>query len=193
MTYDKVTRWEKGEFKRKKPIGDQDKQVMADYLRAGLNVGKPRNDLLEELSEKYHRSTRQIERHIKCSLSEKQIYREGTVVTVAGQGKLFSIELPMRQAILHQLRVIGSRSSVFMVTVCERGSPYFDAMQSNIGMFESHGRVAMETFRIPDWYYQDKEGGTHLHLEITPRIDQYLKPQTPVEFRVGVWFTSIPQ
>ncbi|MGA3094788.1 MAG: hypothetical protein ABSD79_05350, partial [Dehalococcoidales bacterium] len=68
-----------------------------------------------------------------------------------------------------------------------------DAMHSNIGIFYSHGRLVQETFRLPDWYYEDKDGGTHLHLEITPLLDQYLKPQTPVEFKVGVWFTSISQ
>ncbi len=128
---------------------------------------------------------------VQSEQEQEQIYREGTAATVAGQAKLFSIELPMRQAILHQLKVRSSVSCVFMVMICERGSTYVDAMESNIGIFRSHGRVAMETFRLPDWYYEDKDGGTHLHLEITPHIDQYLKPQTPVEFRVGVWFTSI--
>lgn len=126
---------------------------------------------------------------VQSEQEQGQNYREGTVATVAGQGKLFSIELPVRQAILHQLRVIGSRSSVFTVMVCESANTYVDAMHSNIGIFQSRGRVVQETFRLPDWYYQDKEGGTHLHLEITPLIDQYLKPQTLVEFRVGVWFT----
>jgi hypothetical protein len=78
-----------------------------------------------------------------------------------------------------------------MVMICERGSTYVDAVESNIGMYESHGRVAMDTFRLPDLYYKDKEGGTHLHLEITTHLDQYLTRQTPVEFVVGVWLTSI--
>jgi hypothetical protein len=78
-----------------------------------------------------------------------------------------------------------------MVMVSESASNYVDAMQSNIGIFQSHGRVAQETFRLPDLYYEDKDGETHLHLEITPEIDQYFKPPTPVEFRVGVWFTGI--
>jgi hypothetical protein len=122
-----------------------------------------------------------------------QIYREGSVATVAGQGILFDIELATRQAILHQLRVVVSKSCVFNVMVCENGSNLIDAMHSNIGIFYSHGRLVQETFRLPDWYYEDKDGGTHLHLEITPLLDQYLKPQTPVEFKVGVWFTSISQ
>ncbi len=192
MTSTKSTRWDKSAFSRRTRISDQDKQNIADYLRAGLSVGKFRDELLKELEKKYVKSTRQIERYIaECSLPEKQIYREGALATVAGQGRLFSIELTTRQAILHQLRVIGSKSSVFMVTICESGINYVDAMKSNIGIFQSHGRVAQETFRLPDWYYEDKDGGTNLHLEITPLKDHYLKPQTPVEFRVGVWFTSI--
>ena len=173
-------------------VSDQDKQHIAEYLHAGLSVGKPRDELLEELGGKYHKSIRQIERYIAdCSLPEKQIYREGIITTVAGQGKLFNIELPTRQAILHQLKVIGSKSSVFEVMVSENGSTYVDAMRSNIGIFQSHSRVVQETFRLPDLYYEDKDGGTNLHLEITPLIDQYLKPPTPVEFRIGIWFTDI--
>jgi len=46
---------------------------MANYLHAGVNMGKPRDELLEELAEKYYRSTRQIERYInQCPPSEQQ-------------------------------------------------------------------------------------------------------------------------
>ena len=50
---------------------------MANYLRSGTNKGKPRDELLEELSEKYGRSTRQIERYIsQCSPPEQERYVE---------------------------------------------------------------------------------------------------------------------
>ncbi len=94
MASTKATKWVKGEFPRRTPISEQDKQEMADYLRAGLNMGKPRDELLEELSKKYHRSTRQIERYIaQCSPSEKQIYREGPIQVRTGPHQERLIEL----------------------------------------------------------------------------------------------------
>ena len=64
MTFGKVTRWDKDAFLRRKRINNRDKRQMADYLHAGLNMGKPREELLEELAQKYERSTRQIERYV---------------------------------------------------------------------------------------------------------------------------------
>jgi len=58
------TNWGKGEFVRKKPVTDDDKVVMANYMEAGLRAGRRREDLLYELSKGYERSTRQIERYI---------------------------------------------------------------------------------------------------------------------------------
>ena len=73
MTFAKATRRDNGAFPRKMRISDQDKQVIADYLRAGLNMGKPRDELIEELGTKYHRITRQVERYIaQCSPSEQE-------------------------------------------------------------------------------------------------------------------------
>ena len=64
MTLDKETRWDKDEFLRRKRINDHDKRQMTEYLHAGLNMDKPREELLEELAQKYNRSSRQIERYI---------------------------------------------------------------------------------------------------------------------------------
>ena len=56
---------------------------MADYLRSGANMGKPRDELLVELSEKYGRSTRQIERYIsQRSLSDQEPYQEPYIETL---------------------------------------------------------------------------------------------------------------
>jgi len=82
VTFDAETNWDKGAFLRRTPISDQDKQEMADYLRASTKMGKHRDEILEELGEKYHRSTRQIERYIeKCSPSEQQQEAPTEVVT----------------------------------------------------------------------------------------------------------------
>jgi hypothetical protein len=64
VTYVKDSKWDNGEPSGKLSIGEQDKQLMADYLQAGLKMGKPREVLLDELADKYKRSTRQIERYI---------------------------------------------------------------------------------------------------------------------------------
>jgi len=52
---------------RRTRINEQDKQAMADYLRAHLHMGESRDELLEELGKKYNRSPRQIERYISES------------------------------------------------------------------------------------------------------------------------------
>jgi hypothetical protein len=51
---------------------------MVDYLRTGLEIGKSRDELLDELAEKYQRSRRQIERYIAPSNahSANQRYEE---------------------------------------------------------------------------------------------------------------------
>ncbi len=64
MTFVKDLKWDGREFSRRTPISEQDKKLMADYLQAGLKMGKPRDELLGELAGKYHRSARQIERYI---------------------------------------------------------------------------------------------------------------------------------
>ena len=60
----KGTKWDEGEYGEKKPITDEDKWVMAQYVAVGLRTGRRREDLNQELSERYGRSTRQIERYI---------------------------------------------------------------------------------------------------------------------------------
>jgi hypothetical protein len=67
MTSNKVTNWDDGKFHKKTRITEQDKQNIADYYEASLNVNKSRDELIRELGEKYHRSPRQIERYIEDS------------------------------------------------------------------------------------------------------------------------------
>ena len=64
MTSPKDLKWDRKEYSRKPPISEQDKELMVDYLQAGLKMGKPRDHLLEELAEKWQRHPRQIERYI---------------------------------------------------------------------------------------------------------------------------------
>lgn len=76
MTFVKDSKWDRGEPSAKVPIGEQDKQLMADYLQAGLKMDKPRDVLLEELAKKYQRSPRQIERYIAEIRRRKDTSRE---------------------------------------------------------------------------------------------------------------------
>jgi hypothetical protein len=70
VTTIKDSKWDRRESSEKPPISDQDKRLMVDYLRAGLKMDKSRDELLDELANKYRRSTRQIERYIaQLSLS----------------------------------------------------------------------------------------------------------------------------
>lgn len=79
MTFVKDAKWDRREPSAKLPIGDRDKQLMADYLKAGLGMGKLRDDLLVELAEKYRRSPRQIERYIaRFSRPEADLTHEET-------------------------------------------------------------------------------------------------------------------
>jgi coenzyme F420-reducing hydrogenase alpha subunit len=83
MTSNRNTKWDEDLQEPKKSISDKDKQAMAVYLGAGLNLGKRRIELIEELMDKYGRSSRQIERYIaEHSPTEEQFYGEGVVNTV---------------------------------------------------------------------------------------------------------------
>ncbi|MFC1905627.1 hypothetical protein ACFLXL_02325, partial [Chloroflexota bacterium] len=57
-------KYDKGEFTSKQPVSDEDKFAIAAYYRAEYKKGRSNEDILDELAEKYHRSTRQIQRYI---------------------------------------------------------------------------------------------------------------------------------
>ena len=76
MTSVKDSKWDRGQSSRRPPISEQDKKFMADYLQVNLKMGRPRDELLEELAKKYQRSRRQIERHIARFLPRKQVSQE---------------------------------------------------------------------------------------------------------------------
>ena len=122
-------------------------------------------------------------------LNSALLSKEVTVTTVAGQGKLCSIELPTPLAILHQLKVKGSVDSEFIIQVCESGKSILDAEWSTI--FNAQGKGMLAVFRLLGIYYEDKDGGTHLHLEITPMINQYLQPSSSISFKIEARFTPI--
>lgn len=57
-------KWDKEKLPKKKHLGHEDKQALAEYYQAGLKTGKSSEDLLAELEERYGRSSRQIQRYI---------------------------------------------------------------------------------------------------------------------------------
>ena len=60
----KDTKWDREDITRKKSISAKDKETLFGYYEAGLKIGKTSDELLEELSERYNRSPRQIQRYI---------------------------------------------------------------------------------------------------------------------------------
>jgi len=58
------TKWDRGQFEKKRKISYKDKKEIARYYRAGVNVGRPSEELLEELAKQYERTPRQIQRYI---------------------------------------------------------------------------------------------------------------------------------
>lgn len=64
MSSPKDTKWDRGDVARKKNISTEEKEAISSYYEAGLKLGKTSDELLEELSKKYDRSTRQIQRYI---------------------------------------------------------------------------------------------------------------------------------
>lgn len=72
MTFSKETRWEKGKFEKNRLVSERAKREMAEYFTAALGINKSREDLLEELSAKYEKSPRQIERYISRRVPSKQ-------------------------------------------------------------------------------------------------------------------------
>jgi len=77
------TKWDKHES-TKKPLGDGDKQTIAEYYEAGLKTGKRSEDLLTELEERYGRSCRQILRYVskarEVSVSTPQFQKHASDV-----------------------------------------------------------------------------------------------------------------
>ncbi len=75
MTKLGATKWDKHES-TKKPLGDGDKQTIAEYYEAGLKTGKRSDDLLTELEERYGRSCRQILRYVSKARESRKPYQE---------------------------------------------------------------------------------------------------------------------
>lgn len=64
MSDRKDSRWDKGEFQKKKPVNIEDRKNITAYYLHGIQIGKPSDELLEELEQRYDRSSRQIQRYI---------------------------------------------------------------------------------------------------------------------------------
>jgi len=60
----KDTKWDRADISKKKSVSTQDKETIFRYYQAGLKIGKTSEEMLEELSERYNRSSRQIQRYI---------------------------------------------------------------------------------------------------------------------------------
>jgi len=65
MTSDKETKWDHSRFERKTYISNDEKIAISDYYRTALKTGRSSSELLEELSAKYNKSERQVQRYIK--------------------------------------------------------------------------------------------------------------------------------
>lgn len=60
----KDTKWDRVDVSKKKNVSAADKETLFRYYEAGLKIGKTSEEVLEELSERYNRSPRQIQRYI---------------------------------------------------------------------------------------------------------------------------------
>ena len=80
MTYNQGSRWDKGEFLKRKPVSAEYKKAIADYYQAGLKTGKSSEDLLAELAERYGRSTRTIQRYIRGVIKPQEVTGNKTEV-----------------------------------------------------------------------------------------------------------------
>ncbi len=63
-------KWDKEKLPQKKRLSHEDKQAMAEYYQAALKTGKSAEEVLEELGERYGRSSRQIQRYISQKATE---------------------------------------------------------------------------------------------------------------------------
>jgi hypothetical protein len=57
-------KWSREQFHPRTVISDQDKEAITAFYRAEMAKGRTSQDVVDELSQKYERSTRQIQRYI---------------------------------------------------------------------------------------------------------------------------------
>lgn len=171
MTSPKDLKRDGREFSPRPPISEQDKELIVDYLQAGLKMGKPRDHLLEELAEKYQRSPRQIERYIahfsppKANLTYEETPHKQKMRELAGEVAT-EIYLPFEFASFIEERIPGDWfiGDGFLININKSGKVrpvmevefkyhLYDALLSHL----ETGGFKEVTEKITDWKRESGE------------------------------------
>jgi hypothetical protein len=108
-----TTRWGKGKFSKKKRISAEDKKAIFWYYQAGLKNYKESDGILDELSQRYNRSPRQIQRYIEQVA--KEISTESSLNQTTLNKAYDEHFAEVRSFIEHWKGIVEKRSSSFHV------------------------------------------------------------------------------
>lgn len=122
----KNTKWEKGNFSKKKLISNADKKAIFWYYQAELKNGKDVGDILDELSQRYNRSIRQIQRYVEQV--DKEISTESSLNQTALNKAHDKHLTEVRSYIEHWKGIVEKRSSSFHVV----WPPYYGVEQDKL-------------------------------------------------------------
>jgi murein DD-endopeptidase MepM/ murein hydrolase activator NlpD len=110
------SKWDKGNFSKKKPISDETKKAIFWYYQVALKNGKASDDALNELSQRYDRSIRQIQRYIEQVDKESARKSTGDDLNQTALSKAYDTHFAeVRSFIEHWKGVVEKRSSPFHV------------------------------------------------------------------------------
>lgn len=114
-------RWdtEKG-YQEKEPVSLDDKRVITEYYHAGLKMGKPADKLLEELSRRYDRSPRQIQRYIAEVRAQESIAQPTESITKFLKEWAKNIAGPAREIESRALSLLGQGLATQLDTLTPR-------------------------------------------------------------------------
>lgn len=116
------------------------------------------------------------------------ISREGTATVPVQQAKMVDIELPSERCILHQLKIVASVATDSFIQVCESSKTFEDRQGSCI--YERRVQSVSQTLMLGNLYYEDKDGGARLHLQLAAlRVLWLREPPREVTFQAKVWCT----